>query len=245
MAPPELATLPQRPGVAASSRIDQVGAHAQPRLYSYFRSSAAYRVRIALALKGLAYETVPVHLLKDGGQHNASSYRSANPQRLVPALQPAEGGPVLAQSLAIMEYLDEAHPQPALLPADALGRARVRAIAQMVACEIHPLNNLRVLKYLTQELGVSGAQKDAWYAHWVALGLQAVEDTLAHSGDTGHFCHGDRPGLADCCLVPQVFNARRFNCALDAYPTITRIAAACGQLPAFQQAAPSAQPDAE
>lgn len=125
------------------------------------------------------------------------------------------------------------------------GGRRVRALAQMVACEIHPLNNLRVLQYLTQELGVSGAQKDAWYAHWVALGLQAVEDSLARSPDTGRFCHGDTPGLADCCLVPQVFNARRFNCALDAYPTITRIVAACEQLPAFQQAAPSAQPDAE
>jgi maleylacetoacetate isomerase len=215
------------------------------KLYSYFRSSAAYRVRIALALKGLAYGTIPVHLLKDGGQHNGSAYLGANPQGLVPALQVAEGGPVLAQSLAIMEYLDEVHPAPALLPADALGRARVRGLAHMVACEIHPLNNLRVLNYLTQELGVSGAQKDAWYAHWVALGLRAVEDVLARSGDTGRFCHGDAPGLADCCLVPQVFNARRFNCALDAYPTIARIVDACEQLPAFRQAAPDMQPDAE
>ena len=245
MAPPELATLPERPATPAGTSAHQSGVRALPRLYSYFRSSAAYRVRIALALKGLAYETVPVHLIKDGGQQNSSSYRSANPQGLVPAWQPAEAGPVLAQSLAIMEYLDEVHPQPALLPADALGRARVRALAQMVACEIHPLNNLRVLQYLTQELGVSGAQKDAWYAHWVALGLQAVEDSLARSPDTGRFCHGDTPGLADCCLVPQVFNARRFNCALDAYPTITRIVNACEQLSAFQQAAPSAQPDAE
>ena len=245
MAPPELATLAQRLARPASTSTHPAGASALPRLYSYFRSSAAYRVRIALALKGLAYETIPVHLLKDGGQQHGSAYRSANPQGLVPALQPAEGGPVLAQSLAIMEYLDEVHPQPALLPADALGRARVRAIAQMVACEIHPLNNLRVLKYLTQELGVSGAQKDAWYAHWVALGLQAVEDNLAHSSATGRFCHGDTPGLADCCLVPQVFNARRFNCAMDAYPTITRIVAACEALPVFQQAAPGAQPDAE
>ena len=245
MAPPELATLPERPATPAGASAHQAGARTLPRLYSYFRSSAAYRVRIALALKGLAYETVPVHLVKDGGQQHASGYRSANPQGLVPALQPAEGGPVLAQSLAIMEYLDEVHPQPALLPADALGRARVRALAQMVACEIHPLNNLRVLQYLTQELGVSGAQKDAWYAHWVALGLQAVEDSLARSPDTGRFCHGDSPGLADCCLVPQVFNARRFNCALDAYPTILRIVAACEALPAFQEAAPGAQPDAE
>lgn len=245
MAPPELATLPQRPAAPAGARTQRAGASALPRLYSYFRSSAAYRVRIALALKGLAYETVPVHLVKDGGQQNGSAYRSTNPQGLVPALQPAEGGPVLVQSMAIMEYLDEVHPTPALLPADALGRARVRALAQMVACEIHPLNNLRVLKYLTQELGVSGTQKDAWYAHWVALGLQALEDNLAGSSDTGRFCHGDTPGLADCCLVPQVFNARRFNCAMDAYPTITRIVDACEQLPPFQQAAPGVQPDAE
>ncbi|MBS0294218.1 MAG: maleylacetoacetate isomerase [Proteobacteria bacterium] len=215
------------------------------KLYSYFRSSAAYRVRIALALKGLAYDTIPVHLLKDGGQQHASAYRSANPQGLVPALQLSADGPVLAQSLAIIEYLDETCEGPALLPSDALGRARVRALAQMVACEIHPLNNLRVLKYLKHELGVSDAQKEAWYAHWVALGLQAVEDTLARGSDTGRFCHGDSPGLADCCLVPQVFNARRFNCALDAYPTINRIVEACEQLPAFRQAAPDMQPDAE
>jgi len=215
------------------------------KLYSYFRSSAAYRVRIALGLKGLAYDTIPVHLLKDGGQQHASAYRQANPQGLVPALQLADDGPVLAQSLAIIEYLDETQAGPALLPADALGRARVRALAQMVACDIHPLNNLRVLKYLKHELGVADTQKDAWYAHWVALGLQPVEDSLARSSDTGRFCHGDSPGLADCCLVPQVFNAQRFNCALDAYPTITRIVAACEQLPAFQQAAPGVQPDAE
>ncbi|MBS0507550.1 MAG: maleylacetoacetate isomerase [Proteobacteria bacterium] len=245
MASPELATPPKRPATAAGAGTPQAGARALPRLYSYFRSSAAYRVRIALALKGLAYETIPVHLVKDGGQQHGNAYRSANPQGLVPALQPAEGGPVLAQSLAIMEYLDEIHPAPALLPADALGRARVRALAQMVACEIHPLNNLRVLQYLTQELGVSGTQKDAWYAHWVALGLQAMEETLVRSSDTGRFCHGDTPSLADCCLVPQVFNARRFNCAMEAYPTITRIVAACEALPAFQQAAPGVQPDAQ
>lgn len=214
-------------------------------LYSYFRSSAAYRVRIALALKGLAYDTIPVHLVRDGGQQHSDSYRAANPQGLVPALQTADAGPVLAQSLAIIEYLDETQGGPALLPADALGRARVRALAQMVACEIHPLNNLRVLQYLTRELGVSAAQKDAWYAHWAALGLQAIEDSLSRSSDTGRFCHGDSPGLADCCLVPQVFNARRFNCALDGYPTILRIVDACEQLPAFRQAAPGAQPDAE
>lgn len=241
----ELATPVAAPVPAAAAGATRAPVQAGLQLYSYFRSSAAYRVRIGLALKGLGYETIPVHLVKDGGQQNGARYRHTNPQGLVPALQIAEGGPVLAQSLAILEYLDEVYPQPALLPADALGRARVRAIAQMVACEIHPLNNLRVLKYLTQELGVSAAQKDAWYAHWVALGLQAVEDTLAASADTGRFCHGDTPSIADCCLVPQVFNARRFNCALDAYPTIARIVDACEQLPAFQQAAPEAQPDAE
>lgn len=210
-------------------------------LYNYFRSSASYRVRIALALKGLDYDYKAVHLVK--GEQTAESYAAVSASRLVPLLR--DGDHVFTQSLAIIEYLDETHPEPPLLPADPAGRARVRALALDIACEIHPLNNLRVLQYLTQELGVSGAQKDAWYAHWVALGLQAVEDSLARSPDTGRFCHGDTPGLADCCLVPQVFNARRFNCALDAYPTITRIVAACEQLPAFQQAAPSAQPDAE
>lgn len=214
------------------------------KLYSYFRSSAAYRVRIALALKGLPYETVPVHLLAGGGQQHGAAYRATNPQALIPALQDGEGGPVLTQSLAIIEYLDEAHPGAPLLPADALGRARVRALAQAVACDLHPLNNLRVLRYLKHELGVSDAQKDAWYAHWVALGLSAVEEMLARSPDTGRFCHGDAPGLADCCLVPQVFNAQRFNCPMDGYPTIARIVAECEALPAFQQAAPDRQPDA-
>lgn len=220
-------------------------AHSGLQLYSYFRSSAAYRVRIALALKGLSYETIPIHLLKDGGQQNASHYRSINPQGLVPALQTAEGGPVLAQSLAILEYLDETYPEPALLPADAMGRARVRAIAQMVACEIHPLNNLRVLRYLVRDLGLSHEQKDAWYAHWIALGLQAVEDTLARSSDTGRFCHGDTPGLADCCLVPQYANAQRAGCPTQPYPTIERIVSNCQALPAFVQAAPQNQPDAD
>ncbi len=214
------------------------------QLYSYFRSSAAYRVRIALALKGLTYETVPVHLLKGGGEQHGQAYRAANPQALVPALRLGEGGPVLTQSLAIMEYLDEAHGGPALLPADPLGRARVRALAQAVACDLHPLNNLRVLRYLKHELGVGDEQKDAWYAHWVALGLDAVEQMLAGSAETGQFCHGDTPGLADCCLVPQLYNARRFNCPLDGYPTVQRIVAACEALPAFQQAAPEQQPDA-
>ena len=215
------------------------------KLYSYFRSSAAYRVRIALALKGLPYETVPVHLLAGGGQQHAPAYRATNPQSLVPALQDGQGGAVLTQSLAIIEYLDEAHGGAPLLPADSLGRARVRALAQAVACDLHPLNNLRVLRYLKHELGVSDAQKDAWYAHWVGLGLSAIEDMLAASPATGRFCHGDAPGLADCRLVPQVFNARRFNCRVEDYPTIARITAACEELPAFQAAAPDRQPDAQ
>ena len=211
-------------------------------LHSYWRATAPYRVRIGLNLKGLPYDYVPVNLLK-GEQHAPDYVATRNAQHLTPALE--VDGQVLTQSLAILEWLEETHPAPPLLPKAPFARATVRAMAALVACDIHPLNNLRVLQYLTQELGVSGAQKDAWYAHWVALGLQAVEDSLARSPDTGRFCHGDTPGLADCCLVPQVFNARRFNCALDAYPTITRIVAACEQLPAFQQAAPSAQPDAE
>ena len=219
-------------------------------LYTYFRSSAAYRVRIALGLKGLPYDSHAVHLVKDGGQQHTSAYRALNPQALVPSLQtataPTDGSATLTQSLAIMEYLEEAYPQaPALLPADLVGRARVRALAQVVACEIHPLNNLRVLRYLTQEMGLSSQQKDAWYAHWIALGLGALEEMLATSSATGQFCHGDSPTLADCCLVPQVFNARRFGCPTQGYPTIERIVATCEQLPAFAQAAPGQQPDAE
>jgi len=215
-------------------------------LYTYFRSSAAYRVRIALGLKGLPYDSHAVHLVKDGGQQHTSAYRALNPQALVPSLQTEDGTATLTQSLAIMEYLEEAYPQaPALLPADLLGRARVRALAQVVACEIHPLNNLRVLRYLTQDMGLSSQQKDAWYAHWIALGLGALEEMLATSSATGQFCHGDTPTLADCCLVPQVFNARRFGCPTQGYPTIERIVATCEQLPAFAQAAPGQQPDAE
>ena len=213
-------------------------------LYTYYRSSAAYRVRIALNLKGMPYTAVPVHLVKDGGQHRSAAYRARNPQALVPAFE-LEDGTVLTQSLAIMEYLDEVQPEPALLPADAIGRARVRALAQAIACDLHPVNNLRVLQYLSQQLGISAEQKDAWYRHWVATGLQGLEVLLADHPSTGRFCHGDTPTLADCCLVPQLYNARRFQCPLDAYPTIQRIAAACETLPAFQQAAPEVQPDAD
>ena len=214
------------------------------KLYTYYRSSAAYRVRIALNLKGMAWTTVPVHLVKDGGQHRSDSYRATNPQALVPAFE-LDDGSVLTQSLAIMEYLDETQPGPALLPADALGRARVRALAQAIACDLHPVNNLRVLQYLSQELQVTPEQKDAWYRHWIGIGLQGLETLLAGHPATGTFCHGDTPTIADCCLVPQIYNARRFNCPLDDYPTLLRIDAACAELPAFQQAAPAVQPDAE
>lgn len=213
------------------------------RLYTYFRSSAAYRVRIALNLKGMDYQAVPVHLVRNGGEHKSADYLALNPQGLVPALE--TDGQVLTQSLAILEYLDETHPDPALLPADPLGRARVRAIAQAIACDIHPINNLRVLQYLGGTLGLDQAAKDDWYRHWVETGLQAVEAMLASDRRTGAFCHGDQPGLADCCLVPQVFNARRFNCDLTALPTIMRIAERCEQIDAFNQAAPAQQPDFE
>ena len=162
----------------------------------------------------------------------------------MPALE-LDDGTMLTQSLAIIEYLDETQPGPALLPADAEGRARVRAIAQGIACDIHPINNLRVLQYLGKELGATQEQKDAWYRHWIATGLQGLETMLASHPSTGRFCHGDTPTLADCCLVPQLFNARRFNCPMDDYPTLLRIDAACAELPAFQQAAPAVQPDAE
>ena len=213
------------------------------KLYTYFRSSAAYRVRIALNLKGLPYEAVPVHLLRDGGQQNQADYRARSPLGTVPTLVVGEQS--FTQSLAIIEYLEETRPQPALLPATAEGRARVRALAQTIACDIHPLNNLRVLQYLGKEFGITQEQKDNWYRHWTNVGLAAVEKLLAGNPRTGSFCHGEAPTVADCCLIPQVFNARRFNCPLDELPTIMRIVAACEHLPAFQNAAPSRQPDAE
>lgn len=212
------------------------------QLYSYFRSSAAFRVRIALNLKGLSYEYLGVHLLKDGGQQLAESYRALNPSALVPTL--VDGDAVIGQSLAIMEYLDETHPQPALLPADPVGRARVRAIAQTIACDTHPLNNLRVLKYIKGTLGASEEAKNEWYRHWVQQGLAALEAML-DSPATGRYCHGDTPTLADLCLVPQMANARRFDCDLSRVPTLVRIDAACRALPAFADAAPDKQPDAE
>lgn len=211
------------------------------KLYGYFRSSAAYRVRIALNLKGLAYEQLAVNLA-DGEQRGVDNL-ARNPQGLVPVLE-TDDGTRLTQSLAICEYLDERYPEPPLLPADAAERARVRALAQAIACEIHPLNNLKVLKYLTGELGVSDEARLGWYRHWVSEGFDALETRLADSPATGAFCHGDTPTLADACLVPQVFNARRFDCDLSAYPTIRRIIERCATLDAFQRAAPAAQPDA-
>jgi len=214
------------------------------KLYSYFRSSASFRVRIALALKGLDYDYAPVHLLKEGGQQFAADYRALNPAGLVPVLQD-DDGQVLTQSLAIVEYLDETHPVPPLLPVDASGRARVRALALAIACEIHPLNNLRVLGYLSKTLGVSDEQKNAWYRHWVESGLATVEAMLATDSRTGEFCHGGSPTLADICLVPQIFNAQRFNCRLDHVPTVMRIHERCLTLPAFAASVPAQQPDAE
>jgi maleylacetoacetate isomerase len=213
------------------------------RLYDYFRSSAAYRVRIALNVKGIVPdERTYVHLRI--GSQRAQDYLALNPQGLVPALE-LDDGSVLAQSLAIIEYLDETHPQPPLLPADPVARARVRAIALSIACEIHPLNNLRVLNYLIGTMGVSREQKDGWYRYWIDVGFEALEKTLARDAATGRFCHGDAPTLADICLVPQMANARRFEIDLSPWPTLIRIESACNALPAFAQAAPARQPDAE
>lgn len=211
-------------------------------LHGYFRSSAAYRVRIALNLKGLAFDQVSVHLRK--GEQRGDGFLALNPQGMVPAL--VDGDAVLTQSPAILEYLDEAYPEtPRLLPDGALDRARVRALAAAVACDIHPLNNLRVLKYIQGPLGCSQDAMIGWYNHWIAEGFAALERMLASDPRTGRFCHGDAPGLADVCLVPQVFNSARHALDLAAYPTIRRIADACGGLDAFQAAHPSRQPDAE
>jgi maleylacetoacetate isomerase len=216
------------------------------KLYSYFRSSASYRVRIALNLKALPYEVVPVHLIRHGGEQLAPEYRNLNPEALVPSLlDEAAGSTILTQSLAIIEYLDETHPEPPLLPQSAIDRAYVRAVALSIACEIHPLNNLRVLRYLTRDLKVSEQDKDAWYRHWCEQGLAILEEKLANDKRVGTFCYGDSPGLADCVLIPQIANAQRFNCDLSTMPTILRINAACLALEAFASAAPARQPDAE
>ena len=209
-------------------------------LYSYFRSSAAYRVRIALNLKGLAYETVSIHLQKEGGLNRKPAYRAVNPQMRVPALK-LDSGDVLTQSLAIIEYLDELHPQPPLLPRGTLERAKVRALAQLVACDIHPLNNTSPLRYLKNELGQDQTKIDAWYHHWILEGFEALEAMIAGGG----YAFGDALTLADVCLVPQVTNARRLKVPLERFPKIVAIDAACARLPAFEQARPENQPDAE
>jgi maleylpyruvate isomerase len=213
------------------------------KLYGYFRSSAAYRVRIALNWKNLPHELAFVHLTRGGGEQFAAAYTALNAQQLVPTLQ--DGDLALTQSLAIIEYLDEKYPNPPLLAGKAADRARIRALALAVACEIHPLNNLRVLRYLTGTLGLSEDAKNQWYRHWVATGLQALEQKLAGEKATGRFCHGDRVTLADVCLVPQLANARRFSIALDPYPALQRIEANCLALEAFSKAAPQNQPDSE
>ncbi|WP_425914997.1 maleylacetoacetate isomerase [Pseudomonas sp. GWSMS-1] len=213
------------------------------RLYSYWRSSAAYRVRIALNLKGLAYEQVPVHLVKDGGQQHSTDYQALNPQELLPLLvDHGNGGVRIAQSLAILEYLDERFPDTPLLPRAPAQRAQVRALALHIACDLHPLNNLRVLQYLTGELAVGEQAKDAWYRHWLHKGLAAVEAGLVVFND--RLSLGEQPGYLEACLIPQLYNARRFNCDLDAYPRILAMAARCEPLEAFAQAAPEVQPDA-
>lgn len=214
------------------------------QLYSYFRSSAAYRVRIALNLKRLDYDIVPVHLLKSGGEQFAPAYRQLNADALIPTLLDEETG-ALTQSLAIIEYLEETYPAPALLPVHAIDRAYVRSIALAIACDIHPLNNLRVMRYLKNSLHVDDAARDDWYRHWCQVGLEGLEARLSRDARVGKFCYGDTPTLADCCLAPQFFNAKRLNCDLSVLPTVKRINDACLALDAFASAAPDRQPDAE
>ena len=212
------------------------------KLYNYFRSSASYRVRIALNLKGLPYEYVPVHLLKDGGQQLAPSFRALNPELLVPVLD--DDGEVLTQSLAIIEYLEETRPEPPLLPRDAAERAYIRSIALAIACEIHPLDNLRVLRYLVKTLGASEDQKNAWYRHWVEQGLASIETRLVAERRSGRYALRDAVTLAEVFIVPQIFNAQRMDCRLDHVPTVMRVFGECMALPAFSSTQPSACPDA-
>lgn len=208
-------------------------------LYNYFRSSASYRVRIALALKGLPYDYKPVHLARN--EQFSESYAAVSAARLVPLLR--DGEHTVWQSMAIIEYLDETHPEPPLLPREPAARARVRALAFDIACEIHPLNNLRVLRYLVRDMKVSEDDKNRWYRHWVETGLEAVERQLAAAPST--YCHGEQPTLADCTLVPQIFNAKRFDCRTDHVPNVMRVFEACMKLDAFERTRPEACPDAE
>jgi maleylacetoacetate isomerase len=213
------------------------------KLFSYFRSSASYRVRIALAIKGLQYEYAGVHLLKGGGQQHSPVYRELNPDGLVPTLE--DGPNVLTQSLAIIEYLEELHPTPPLLPTRPADRAYVRSVALQIACEIHPVNNLRVLQYLKRQIGSSDEQKTQWYRHWIDVGFQSLEGSLRADPRTASFVFGDTPTIADVCLVPQVWNARRFEIPMNEYPTISRLADNAMRLDAFNEAEPGNQPDAE
>jgi maleylacetoacetate isomerase len=215
----------------------------QLALYTYFRSSAAYRVRIALNLKNIAYESRFVHLLKNGGEQYGDDYRQINPQQRIPALR--DGEAVLTQSTAIIEYLEETHPEPSLLPGSAQERARIRAFAQAIACDIHPLDNLRVLRFLENEMGVDKTRRDKWYCHWIRDGFAALEQQLASHSGTGTYCFGDQVTLADVFLVPQAYNARRFDCGLEHYPTLNRIFQNCMELDAFKLASPEQQEDFE
>ena len=216
---------------------------AELTLYTYFRSSAAYRVRIALHLKRLVYDCRPVHLARDGGEHRKPAYLAVNPQGLVPAL--VDGEITITQSQAIMEYLDETRPAHPLLPEGPGERAHVRALAQMIACDVHPLNNLRVMAYLEQTLKQDETARTTWMCHWMRVGFEAMEEKITGHGYTGAFCFGDQPGMADACLVPQLYNARRYGCDLERFPTLGAIEQRCKALDTFQRAVPENQPDAD
>ena len=213
------------------------------KLYTFFRSSASYRVRIALNLKGLSYEQAPIHLRRGGGEQLTAAYQAINPQSLVPTLE--VDGRFLTQSLAIIEYLEEKYPNPPLLPKDAADRALVRSMAMVIACEVHPIQNLRVLNYVKQQYHQSDEQVNRWAQHWIDLGLSALEQMIGAQSKRGRFCFGDEPTLADVCLIPQLGNARRYGSDLSRYPNITAVEKACMALPAFANAAPEKQPDAE
>ena len=214
------------------------------KLYTYYRSSSAFRVRIALNIKGIDYESVPVHLVKDGGQHQHADYLAKNPQGLVPLLE-TDQGEFISQSMAIMAYLDRVIAEPALVPSEPMAQARVNALTQTIVSDIQPLNNLRVLKYLTGDLGLSEEQKQQWYQHWIAKGFSALEAMLTNSSTTGDYCFGDTPTVADCVLIPQIYNAERFHCPMDDYPTLNRINTHCLAQTAFINALPENQADAQ